>query len=278
MKKILLPTDFSQHSLKTINYALDSFKGRLCTFYLLNLSEVMAYTTPTLLTASPKETLYDTLIGQKQVKLKKLRQGLRRKYTGEEFDFEVLSGHNIFVDAVNNVVELNAIDLICMGTNGISSFRELIFGTHTIRVVRNVKVPVLFVPKDYMFHEYKSIMVTLDYAQRFKAKYVTHLLEVIGKRKCKFLFLRMTEKNVFESEELEMKEIKDSIGANQMEIKRIFNISTIEAIDRMVQDSHIDLNVIPVKKEFLLERLFSGNLMSKAVETTKIPLLIIPGI
>jgi len=35
MKKILLPTDFSDNSLNAIRYAVQLFKGEKCTFILL---------------------------------------------------------------------------------------------------------------------------------------------------------------------------------------------------------------------------------------------------
>ena len=36
MKKILLPTDFSDNAWNAIEYALKLFKDEVCTFYLLN--------------------------------------------------------------------------------------------------------------------------------------------------------------------------------------------------------------------------------------------------
>ena len=36
MKKILLPTDFSENSLNAIRYAVQLFKNEKCVFYILN--------------------------------------------------------------------------------------------------------------------------------------------------------------------------------------------------------------------------------------------------
>ena len=36
MKKILLPTDFSDSAWNAITYAMDFFKNEVCTFYLLH--------------------------------------------------------------------------------------------------------------------------------------------------------------------------------------------------------------------------------------------------
>ena len=43
MKKILLPTDFSENALNAIDYALQLFKDEKCAFFILNAYTPMIY-------------------------------------------------------------------------------------------------------------------------------------------------------------------------------------------------------------------------------------------
>ncbi len=43
MKKILLPTDFSENALNAIDYALQLFKDEKCAFFILNTYTPMIY-------------------------------------------------------------------------------------------------------------------------------------------------------------------------------------------------------------------------------------------
>lgn len=43
MKKILLPTDFSENVLNAIDYALQLFKDETCAFFILNTYTPMIY-------------------------------------------------------------------------------------------------------------------------------------------------------------------------------------------------------------------------------------------
>ena len=43
MKKILLPTDFSENALNAIDYALQLFKDETCAFFILNTYTPMIY-------------------------------------------------------------------------------------------------------------------------------------------------------------------------------------------------------------------------------------------
>lgn len=273
---ILLPTDFSKLSDSTIVYSLDSFIGRTCTFYLLNLSKVLDYTTPNLFTASPRESLYDSLLHQKKVKLEKLQRHLEKTYAQEQFEIHLLTGHDIFSNAVTKVVKINEIDLICMGTNGISGFQEFILGTHTLRVARQSNCPVMIIPENFIFKEYRSMMLTLDYNQRFKTKFVNQIFKIIGNKNIKCTFLRMPLNENTLEEDRELNEMRASVGNNLLEIKKINGISTKGAIDTYLKNSDFDLNVLIVKKELFLKRILSGSELPKIIKSTKVPLLLVP--
>lgn len=56
MKKILIPTDFSNNALNAINYAAHLFKDQECAFYLLNAYKITVHNRSELIMADP-ETL-----------------------------------------------------------------------------------------------------------------------------------------------------------------------------------------------------------------------------
>ena len=43
MKKIILPTDFSDNALNAIDYAMQLFKDEVCAFFILNVYAPMIY-------------------------------------------------------------------------------------------------------------------------------------------------------------------------------------------------------------------------------------------
>jgi len=43
MKKIILPTDFSENAFNTVSYALNLYKEEECAFYLLNIFTHFTY-------------------------------------------------------------------------------------------------------------------------------------------------------------------------------------------------------------------------------------------
>ena len=110
MKKILLPTDFSETARNALEYALKFFKGESCTFYFLNIYTAGKYTTGDLWQASGEESVYDSLLLNKKIKLDVLIDQLEQEYQDKKYSFKGIADYDEFTDAINQVVELNKID------------------------------------------------------------------------------------------------------------------------------------------------------------------------
>ncbi len=63
MKKILLPTDFSENSTNAIHYAMAFFKDEACEFYVLNVQKMSSFISDDLMAAQPSVTIFDSFPG-----------------------------------------------------------------------------------------------------------------------------------------------------------------------------------------------------------------------
>ena len=89
MKKILLPTDFSENSINAIEYATELFKDIPCKFYVLNVfkipylanEELMEHNATQL--AALEEEMYDHSIEEMNRLLEKIPENPKHNYEGE---------------------------------------------------------------------------------------------------------------------------------------------------------------------------------------------------
>ena len=149
MKRILLPTDFSENSQNAITYALALFKNQECQFHILNIQKLSEYMMDDVMASTQGESAYNSIIKDNNVKLKALVKKLRKTYKLQPFTFNTLFDFDDFVPAINQAVESHNIDLIIMGTNGASGGEELLFGTHTVHAIQIAKCPLLAIPSNY---------------------------------------------------------------------------------------------------------------------------------
>lgn len=275
MKNILLPTDFSKCSSNAILYVLNLFKGTSCKFHLLSIYKASSYTSGDLMQASTDASLYDILISENKLKLDKLIAKMEKNCTGENFEYHPIIDYNVFTDSINKFLEVEDIDLIVMGTDGVSDTMEKIFGSHTLRVIRKVDSPLLIIPEHAKFHSLRRLLLSLDRNIEFEKGSLQPLLKMIGNHCFTLHLLKLSESGVDpEKEAKEEKELKHHFEIYNPTYHKVTDVSAPEAINTFVQSMKIDMNVLPVKKEVFLERIF-GSKLADIIYSTTVPLFIL---
>ena len=137
MKNVLLLTDFSENSINAMRYALQLFKDDICNFFVLHVEISTSYISDDLMLTA-HQSIYDSLLKKTKQKLAKLITKLENEFKNDNFNYEMIVDHDILTDAIKQVITSKTIDLIVMGTNGVTGAKEVIFGSNTTNVIRKV--------------------------------------------------------------------------------------------------------------------------------------------
>ncbi len=177
MKRILVPTDFSEqaeNALKVAAQLAKKFDGEI---YLLHMLELpLQLVDP--VNGSGTQNLPEALFFMK----------LARKRFKELIDLPFLKGIKVhdtveFHQAFEGIMEVSQqhnCDIIVMGSHGASGFKEVFIGSNTEKVVRNSTIPVLVIKNDHDNFNVDSFVFatdcdlenkhTLNKAMKFAAK------------------------------------------------------------------------------------------------------------
>jgi nucleotide-binding universal stress UspA family protein len=146
MKKILVPTDFSAFAQNALEAAADIALKTNASILLLNANEKVVMATP-----MAEYYLYDKAIEDEYLDMvnESLKKTLTEiadngKFARVKIETAVIGGGMIGV--IEEVVKDHAIDLIVMGTRGVSGMEEFFIGSNTEKVIRRVNCPVLAIP------------------------------------------------------------------------------------------------------------------------------------
>jgi nucleotide-binding universal stress UspA family protein len=142
---ILVPTDFSTHSEKAMNYAKEWAKQWSATIHLIHIIEPVIFPvdwgyTPVDLSDVEKEY---TNAAKKE--LKKTVEELHAE--GFSVIPQIIHGGRSS-DEINQYAKDHNISLICIATNGRGGVEHLLLGSTTERVVRKAPCPVLVIRPD----------------------------------------------------------------------------------------------------------------------------------
>lgn len=142
VSKILVPVDFSRHSLKALAYAIDFAEPFAAEVVVLHVVEPVAYATPADLYAGMATQLGNLLAEQRRSAREQLDE-LATKYRDRGVQLRIQLRDGVaYREIVDAGKELRA-NLIVQATHGRTGLAHVLLGSVAERVVRTAECPVL---------------------------------------------------------------------------------------------------------------------------------------
>jgi nucleotide-binding universal stress UspA family protein len=273
MKKILVPVDFStpsENALKVASELAQKNKAEVHVLHVIELAE-------SLFGAEQFNVNDEQIIFFMKLAQKRFETFLQKEY---------LKGITVksFVEpgsaaiAIRETVEKNDIDIIVMGSNGVSGIEEIVIGSNTEKVVRHSEVPVLVVK-----NEMKSIAINnIVFASNFeienldaykKAKQFADSFDA----KMHMLYVNLPG-NQFSSTPEIHEQMRVFLNKVEMPLNKdhveIFNDYTIqEGVINGSEKLKADLIIIPTHGRKGISHFFNGSIGEDVVNHSDLPVL-----
>lgn len=279
MKRILVPTDFSPTAEKAFRFALDlaeRVKGTIILYHSYIPVE------STFIGTEKSRKQYNK---EREADIVKRLQLLTKRVSGDTVGVAVstIVDRSPFIDSIFGFAKLNHIDLIVMGTQGVSGLKKTVIGSVAARVVEKSDLPVLLVPEKYELGKPKQFVFASNY-QPTDRQALT-LLDTMAKlydadiTVLHFLNAYNTE-TVKENERNEFNNYAFSLQREFNESKISFHLmetaSVTETIERLDKKFPYDIMTMVRRKKSFLEKFFIKSFTKNMACLTTRPLLIVP--
>jgi len=139
VKKILVPIDFSDHSMNALNYAINFAQKFNAEIVVINVLEFIHSPVEIELLASPA-IIDETVMERTKQEL----ENIAKKFSEKIKISTVLKIGRPFIEINETALELD-VDLIIIATHGHTGISHLLFGSTAEKVVRKSPCPVLSV-------------------------------------------------------------------------------------------------------------------------------------
>ncbi len=163
MKRILIPTDFSEHAEHALKVAAQIAKkndGEIILLHMLELPHQAG-------DAIGSGHNIPELMFFKNKAIEKLEELMDAEYLDGLEVSEIVQFEKTF-EGIINISKKNNIDLIVMGSHGASGFQELFIGSNTEKVVRFSDVPVLVIKKETGEFKIDKFVFASDFSDEIK--------------------------------------------------------------------------------------------------------------
>jgi nucleotide-binding universal stress UspA family protein len=274
IKKILVPVDFSETSETATTNAIILAKLLKADVLLICVIEHNWHHIAAILkTQAPQPSMLDIEAAVER-KMNELQEKISRKF-GITPEVYFPPGH--IHSEIISYAEEREIDLIVMGTHGVSGYNELFMGTTAQRVVTHSKVPVLTMHKECNKPGFKNILIPIDNSMHSREKvnmaiFFGHLfgatMHILGLPDSE----NEQELNKFNTK---IKSVEEILGLSKLPKK-----TTMAKGDNLAEEAlnyaaanKCDLIVINTGHESVIAGIFLNTFTQQIVNHSKIPVL-----
>jgi nucleotide-binding universal stress UspA family protein len=286
---ILCPIDFSDLSLLALKYAAAG--ARLYGAKLI-LMHGEVFDVPRYFSRSETDHLVMELSSAKNM-IRMEMTGFAAKALGKavemiDMEFEVIESHP--VEAVLQAIEKRSIELIVLGTHGLSGVKRLLLGSVTENVIQNSKVPVFTVrQKGHDFIDVNSadsvprlerILCACE-PNEYDRETLVHAVSISERFNARLTVLYCDESSKPENQSISMEEfvkwVNETVKSKSDMVPVIRKGNAADQIIIQAEGDKSDLVVIGAHHRSFHDAMILGKTTDLVVRHAPAPVLVIPG-
>lgn len=274
MIKILVPTDFSNHSKAGICFAIQwatQQKAELVFIHILAIAKLTSWTDNFTRKLVTKE------LSLAQQKIEKFVSGIYKnlKVTPGKYTCVAKEGLHADLDVMEYCKKDPSIDFICISTRGAGKMKKIL-GTNTGNLITKSQVPVMVVPEKYI----TTVIKTVLYATDFK-NLSSEMKQVIGFVKPLKAILEILHYNWMD-EILFDKETIQKVLRSQYKYKFSLNVEKTDGTHSLVKNLQSKIRVtnpsvvimFTNQGRNIIQKLFVASRSEELSFQTEVPLLV----
>ncbi|WP_291866442.1 universal stress protein [Maribacter sp.] len=276
MRKVLVPTDFSENAFNALKYACQIFKYEKCEFFILHAYADEVYAAEVknerLALEDIKYKSYEKVVAKTELTIQRIEE-----YSpNPRHLFKVVAAFGMLVDEVNDWVNQENIDIVVMGTRGSTNDRKITFGSNALQVLKFVNCPVLTIPEGYNYHPPKEILFPTNYLIPYKRRELKLLSELTGSYRSTIHVLHIDRnKKLSLRQEDNQKFMKECLRKASL----VFETMALEdksiAISKYIVHKDIDMLIIVNSRHSYVDDMLYKSTIDKLGLHIKIPFLVL---
>jgi len=276
MRKVLIPTDFSNNALNAIKYAMELFKYDRTDFFIMHAYGDDLYSGKD---GNDRESLNvarEEAMKKTKIDLEKVIDHMKEISPNPRHNYFPVSVFGALVDEANEIAEHENVDVIVMGTKGKSDDRNLTFGSNTLQVIKYVKCPVLAVPVEFKDIQPANVLFATDYMLPYQRRELKLMSTIVQNYAAKLKVLHISKFAELSFRQQDNKAFLEyCMEQIRPEYLQLAGTDITSVINDAVQNYEIDLLVMINSRHSFLEDFLYTSKVEKIGLEIKIPFLVL---
>ncbi|PIF00139.1 MAG: universal stress protein [Maribacter sp.] len=275
MRKILVPTDFSDNAFNALKYACQVFKYEECEIFIMHAYADEVYQQGDLTKRSLLDELKERTFRESEEKLNGILNKINHENPNPHHKYKPISIFGSLIDEVNDLVNLEDMDIVVMATRGETNNRSLTFGSNTLQVLKYISCPVLAIPEGYTYHAPKEVLFPTNYLVPYKRRELKLLCEMSGsfRSTIHMLYIDPIKKLTLRQED-NQRFLKECLPKATLVFETTVGKDKTVAITKYIVHKNIDMLVLVNTRHSFMEDMLTKSTLDKIGLHIKIPFLV----
>lgn len=225
------------------------------------------------------DAIIEELYRQSEEDGKQLLQQLENDLIKKTHKYEVISTPAPLSKVINKLVETEAIDLVVMGSKGRTAAEDILVGSTTITITKNLQgCPLLIVPNDVDFVVPLNIAFATDFNEFHQLSKLKPITRLVRKYNSKIHILHVgNEGGLNTNQRQHMEHFLDDLSEYDVEIHFIpKKVSISKSIHKFMDDNYIDILSLVYHKHAFIKQLFREPVVNRVGKHEHKPTMVIP--
>ncbi|MFD2512258.1 universal stress protein [Pontibacter locisalis] len=266
MKTFLVPTDFSDSSLRALDYACDLAKEVGAKVIVCHIYDQSAL--PSFVIAREK--------AHNEECQQKMSNFLAKSQCEGAMTEPVIKGGNVVEEIVDAIDELG-VSLVVMATAGEKSLKERFFGTRTEAIAKRGLCSVLVLPESGTIKPIEHIVYAADFENGDQVTVLQLMqLKELFNSTLTFLHIKSKSQPDLINDEYVKEELIKQFPQADIQFVEIANENVAEGISRFVHETNTSLLSFTMLNRIFLERMTHNSVSAKLLRNLNLPMLALP--
>jgi len=268
MRRILLPTDFSERAFNAARYVFKLFAGEEKTIYFLHVIE---HTDQEAFQMGKENKIQESIVN-----LDGIIEDLKKEDSAINFVLHPIVKFGDLHRNIEEIVPKENIDLIAIGSAGTQPgefYRKSTIGSE---IVSKMACPVLVIPEDVRPKNIDNIVIATD-LKKFNNETLLDPIKEISKKfnsNIKLVHIVEPGEKMMDIEDFEAKSLAHDLKDSKVNLKLVEDKNVIHGIKEYIEIAEPTLLATIGRKNNFFDEIFHKSVTQKVISNSKVPILV----
>ena len=269
MKRILVPTDFSDDARNASHYA-----AKLAGKMQAQITLLHAYMLPTPVSEVPYVMINAEEMQRENEEIAKAEAEKLKAAYNVDVTCHVRLGFPS--DEIEALIEDSGFQLVVMGMKGKGAIEKMV-GSTTTATLKKIRTPLLIVPEKATYKDLRQITYATDYSYELNTSIYDPLIKLLSLfgGELNIVHVQKPAEEGKQQETSERKKLEAIFGGFRHHYHAVTDAHVKHGIEAYLQDHPTDLLVMVTHERSFWERMFGKSHTKEMVYNTHIPLLVL---